>query len=154
MLEDYLNRIEERINRFAERINRLEKMIVYSNNDLELNETILALEYLRKTNTKNKYKNVFQDEVYESWTLIPDLVINGLIYDETENIFYIVESNKKEESLEKFSQFIRMEKPKSSLNNGKDGRIWNFFFDEESGIVIGNKENTSVCLFTTDVMVL
>ena len=110
----------------------------------EPTKTILALEYLRKTNPYNNYSNVFQDEVYVNLTLL-DLVINGLIYDENDNILYITESNKTtEETLEKFSQFIRMDKPLP-----EDNRIlakWRFFFDEECGI-INNKEKPTISIF-------
>lgn len=59
----------------------------------EPTKTILALESLRKTNPYNNYSNVFQDEVYERLIYL-DLVIDGLIYDETNNILYITESRR------------------------------------------------------------
>lgn len=142
-----LNESLKRTNETLDRIIALQINLKEQYPDIfKQNKTILALEYLRKTNPNNKYTSVFQDEVYNKWIHPPDLVIYGLIYDETENIFYIVESNKTEETLEKFSQFIRMDKPPI---RHCELRRWSFFFDKECGIVSGNKERTTATIFLT-----
>ena len=142
-----MEELNESIKRINERIDHIERL---RNNfkEPEPTKTILALEYLRKTNPNNNYSNVFQDEVYVNLTLL-DLVINGLIYDENDNILYITESNKTtEETLEKFSQFIRMDKPLPEDNRSLLAK-WRFFFDEECGI-INNKEKPTISTFFLD----
>jgi hypothetical protein len=107
--------------------------------------TSIALEHLKENKPGNVIINVFQDRsISKKWTS-PDFEIDGLIYDETDRIFYIVESkshltedgmSKTVTTVEKFRQFTN--EPMPSKSNRVKLRRWKDFFDKECGVV--NKE--------------
>ena len=113
-------------------------------NHLEPVFTNLALNYLTKRNPKNKYCNVFEDGQISSQWKNPDFQLDGLIYDETDHIFYIVEAkfyltesqlSKTVTTLDNFCHFVAMERPNANSDeNRKASRRWDMFFGD-AGVV-------------------
>ena len=77
--------------------------------------TDVALKYLREKTPYNIYRNIFGDnEISKSWK-DPNFELDGLIYDETPNIFYMIGAKfyltesqlaKTEATLSKLCQFL------------------------------------------------
>lgn len=118
----------------------------------EPNDT-LALEYLKKMKPGNKILNIREENIVLRWTE-PNYGLDGLIYDQTENTFYvIVQENfldddikrlKIEATLEEFRKFITDDKPICKKGYGREScltcrskiRRWIEFFDPDSGCII------------------
>ena len=116
--------------------------------------TDIALKYLRKKTPGNTFINIFDDnEITKSWT-DPNFELDGLIYDETANIFYMIEAKfyltesqlaKTEATLGNFCHFLQMNKPQSS--NKKSARRWNSFFGELGYVKPHNAAKSTVTVF-------
>ena len=108
----------------------------------------LALEYLKKRKPENKILNVREENIVLRWTE-PNYELDGLIYDESENTFYVIVKDnfsdddekriKVEEYLVHFRNFIMGEKP-SCHDCRRKIRKWSEFFDPVSGIIIRSDE--------------
>ena len=111
--------------------------------------TDVALKYLREKTPYNIYRNIFGDnEISKSWK-DPNFELDGLIYDETPNIFYMIGAKfyltesqlaKTEATLSKLCQFLQINKPHPS--DRKSARRLNLFFGE-SGIVKQDPDNAA-----------
>ena len=116
--------------------------------------TSIALEHLKENKPSNIIINVFQDHsISKRWTS-PDFEIDGLIYDQTDSIFYIVESkshltedgmSKALTTLEKFCQFTN--EPMPSTADRVKLRRWKMFFDADSGIIVNKEGDIKVSVF-------
>jgi hypothetical protein len=121
--------------------------------------TNIALEYLRTTHPENEYLDVFQEEgICQNWPEPNAFELDGLIYDKTCQHFYMVESKyfltdhafkKTENTLEKFEQFLAMDKPQNS-NDSRGRKLirqWDDFFDTRRGFVKQKQEDIPVSVF-------
>jgi len=116
--------------------------------------TRIALEHLIEKKPRNIIINIFQDRsISKKWTS-PDFEIDGLIYDQTDRIFYIVESkshltedgiSKAVTTFEKFRRFIN--EPMPSTTDRVKLRRWKEFFDADSGIVVNKEGEIMVSVF-------
>ena len=116
--------------------------------------TDIALKYLREKTPGNTFINIFDDnEITKSWT-DPDFELDGLIYDETANIFYMIEAKfyltesqlaKTEATFSNFCHFLQMSKPQST--NKKSARRWNSFFGELGYVKPHNAAKSAVTVF-------
>ena len=92
---------------------------------------------------------MFEDGQISSTWKNPDFELDGLIYDETDNIFYMVEDkfyltesqlSKTEVTLGKFRNFVAMERPKADTDETrKASRRWDMFFGD-AGVVKAHLE--------------
>ena len=124
----------------------------------------LALEYLKKRKPENKILNIREENIVLIWTE-PNYELDGLIYDQTENTFYvIVRENfsdddikrlKIEATLEEFRKFITYDKPICKKGSGRGScltcrrkiRMWLEFFDPECGCIIRENDKNDTKLF-------
>lgn len=118
-----------------------------SNFDLHLEPvfTKIAFEYLRNQNQDNDYVNVFDtNEITKKWPPPNVFELDGLIYDQSDNILYMVESKfhlregeltKACETRRKFELFL--ESNFLDVGDRKDAfnRRWSHFFNKEYGLI-------------------
>lgn len=129
---------------------------------LELVFTNVALDYLRVKFPLNEFINIFKLEPSppKRWNYPPryDFELDGLIYDRTDNILYMVESKfrlsprevgKVETTQSYLMDYIKSERmPASSGDIAKRfNRIWNLFFNCGEDTIIVDKMNTQVYCF-------
>ena len=97
------------------------------------------MKYLRERHPENIYVNVFEEYGIGKVWRDPDFELDGLIYDQTANIFYMVKAkyhltqqqlSKTEETLRKFCEFVHMDQPDKS--DRKSRYRWNAFFGYEA----------------------
>lgn len=110
------------------------------------------LNYLCEKNPDNKYISVFYEySVTRFWKYPSVFDLDGLIYDETENIFYIVEFyhthteeriEEAKEKVDKFRQFLQMKEPLRSER--KTWLRWDAFFGELGVLAFANRTKTKI----------
>ena len=123
--------------------------------------TDIVLEYLRSNSPINEIINVFQMEYVtpsKKWNYPPhfNFEVDGLVYDQTVNVLYMVESKfhltlkelaKAVETWNQLADFVRSEKlPNVDSNANFFNRLWNLFFNGEDAL-IQNKDLTVVKSF-------
>jgi hypothetical protein len=125
-------------------------------NELE----VAAMKFLKKMNPNNEILSIRDGCVGLTW-VDPFYKLDGLIFDQTENSFYIITNEifsdsyerqmKLEVTIELFEKFIQQDKPKCNLGSSgncskcrKKIRRWLEFFDEESGIIIRKNNKTKI----------
>lgn len=132
------------------------------NKHLEPVFTDIAFEFLKQGAQNHQLMNIFKENtsIERKWTYLPnyDFDLDGLIYDETNNILYMVESkihlsveelSKAETTWHKFRLFLQSEKPKIGLRESNTRifcRQWDNFFSDEYGIV-QNRQKTRIEAF-------
>jgi hypothetical protein len=119
------------------------------NKTLESVFTNIALEHLRTVHPNNNFINVFEDcEISKKWSS-PDFELDGLIYDEIDHIFYMIESKyflttdalgKTATTFANFVNFTRMKKPELQ-DRSKLATRWVRFFEGERSITRGRDGN-------------
>ena len=117
--------------------------------------TNLALEYLRNNFPTNQYTNVFKDGSISNKWKDPDFELDGLIYDETANSFYMVESkyhlthkqlSSTKNASRHFRDFVGSIRP--DLRTARiAARRWDSFFGESGVVDLSVKDNTTVHVF-------
>ena len=133
----------------------LDRISIKNNGDFEVNFTDILFDCLKEMKPENVYINL-SSEVSKKLRYPPkyEFDIDGLIYDETDNILYMVESyvnlTPKELSRavltrEKFEAFIRhSERTNSTVSADRTyDRIWLSYFGE-FGVLTGSRETIHV----------
>lgn len=116
--------------------------------------TIIALKYLWEKNQDNVYVDMLEySHLIPKWT-DPDFELDGLIYDKTANIFYIVETKvnlteaqvtKTEVTSKRFYDFVMNEPTKTTSKIV--ARRWEYFFGEDGVIKLDIGTKPTIFVF-------
>lgn len=121
--------------------------------------TNIALAFLKNSYCSNSIVNIFSEisEISKDWRHIYFFELDGLLYDETDNIIYMIESKYvfNDNELQKAKETKRklLEYFNSNLLNGKTAEIrafnrrWKFFFDATDGVISGKKSEINIKAF-------
>ena len=110
--------------------------------------TNIAMKHLRRRFPENEFSNIFREEcVSNKWKKPEDFELDGLIYDKTDNILYMIEAkycltddqlSSAKRTLRLFSNFLQTPRPSEDR---AAGRQWDVYFGSD-GIVGTEKQST------------
>lgn len=155
-----LRRVNERLDRISNENEQVSGWQKHFDDHLELIFTNVAFDFLRHLNPANVYVNLLSDtSITKKWNFPPkyDFEVDGLIYDETDNILYMVESkynlthkelSKAEKTWEKLDDYIKHSErmPITDSVARRFNRIWLDFFGEV-GTITGSRETIRIEAF-------